>query len=82
MEKGAFMIPLPSSIDNHQYLNAKNHEKIGLGITHEESDSSENLMKKLSDVIEKHRYLDWENVKKDILHIKAANNIYEFIKKN
>ena len=39
-------------------------------------------MKKLSDVIEKHRYLDWENVKKDILHIKAAINIYEFIKKN
>ena len=82
LEKGAFMIPLPSSIDNHQYLNAKNHEKIGLGITHEESDSSESLMKKLRDVIEKHRYLDWENVKKDIIHIKAANNIYEFIKKN
>ena len=82
MEKGAFMIPLPSSIDNHQYLNAKNLEKIGLGITHEESDSSVNLMEKLRDVIEKHRYLNWENVKKDILHIKAAKNIYEFIKKN
>ena len=61
LKRGALIIPLPTSIDNHQVENAKSIQKMKMGILHEEKDDIEELKNKLKDIIEKKLYLDWKN---------------------
>ena len=72
--RGALMVPLPLSIDNHQVENAKSIEKIKMGILHEEKENLEELKNKLKDIIEKKLYLDWKNYSSSE-HINASKII-------
>ena len=60
LSKGMLMIPLPSSIDNHQYLNAKNILDIKMGIIHEEADGINKLNEKIKKIINDKAYLNWQ----------------------
>ena len=72
------MIPLPNSIDNHQYENAKKIEDTGMGILHEEDEDISNLTDKISEIIKDRKYINW---KKNELtsHVNAANDIVKHI---
>ena len=76
MSRGMLMIPLPSSIDNHQFFNAKYIEGTGMGIIHNQSDKFEILNKKLSDIIEQKTYNKWKE-KNNLEHINAATKIVD-----
>ena len=78
MKKGALMIPLPNSIDNHQYENAKKIEDMGMGILHEEDEDISYLTDKLNGIIKDKKYINW---KKNELtnHLNAANEIVKHI---
>jgi UDP-N-acetylglucosamine--N-acetylmuramyl-(pentapeptide) pyrophosphoryl-undecaprenol N-acetylglucosamine transferase len=60
LSKGMLMIPLPSSIDNHQYLNAKHILDIKMGIIHEEADGINKLNEKIKKIINDKAYLNWQ----------------------
>ena len=60
LSKGMLMIPLPSSIDNHQYLNAKNILDIKRGIINEEADGINKLNEKIKKIINDKAYLNWQ----------------------
>jgi UDP-N-acetylglucosamine--N-acetylmuramyl-(pentapeptide) pyrophosphoryl-undecaprenol N-acetylglucosamine transferase len=60
LSKGMLMIPLPSSIDNHQYLNAKHILDIKMGVIHEEADGIDKLNKKIKKIINQKTYLNWQ----------------------
>ena len=60
LSKGMLMIPLPSSIDNHQYLNAKHILDIKMGIIHEEADGINKLNEKIKKIINQKTYLNWQ----------------------
>ena len=60
LSKGMLMIPLPSSIDNHQYLNAKHILDIKMGIIHEEADGINKLKEKIKKIINDKAYLNWQ----------------------
>ena len=60
LKRGAVIIPLATSIDNHQVKNAKIITKMNMGILHEEKDGKEKLINKLKEVIEKKLYLNWK----------------------
>ena len=51
MSKGVLMIPLPSSIDNHQFYNAKHIESINMGIIHLEESGETALKEKINSII-------------------------------
>ena len=78
------IIPLPTSIDNHQLENAKSIQTNGLGIIHEEKDSLEELKKKIISIIDKKIYQKW---KKDTyaIHLNSTkiivDKIIEFIER-
>ena len=72
------MIPLPTSIDNHQLENAKNIQRMGMGIYHEEVYGKEKLINSLQDLIKKELYLDWKNHNIDD-HSNASNIIIKNI---
>ena len=74
LKRGALIIPLPTSIDNHQVENAKSIQKINMGIMHEEEDDKEELKNKIKNIIEKKLYLDWRNYHKSE-HIDASKII-------
>ena len=78
MKKGALMIPLPNSIDNHQYENAKKIEDMGMGILHEEDEDISYLTDKINEIIKDKKYINW---KKNELtnHVNAANEIVKHI---
>ena len=80
MSRGMLMIPLPSSIDNHQFFNAKHIEGIGMGIIHNQSDKFEILNKKLSDIIEQKTYNKWKE-KNNLEHINATTKIVDEVTK-
>ncbi len=54
------MIPLATSIDNHQVENAKIIAKMNMGVLHEEQDGKDKLINKLKELIEKKLYLNWK----------------------
>ena len=74
MGRGMVMIPLPSSIDNHQFYNAKHIETIGMGIVHSQEDGLSDLEMKLSQVIDEKIYNDWKT-KTNLEHLNAASLI-------
>ena len=74
MSKGVLMIPLPSSIDNHQFYNAKHIESINMGIIHLEESGETALKEKIDSIISQRLFNKWkENNNMD--HIKAAHTI-------
>ena len=73
------MIPLPSAIDNHQLENAKQIEKLKMGLIFEESASPSVLQEKLINIIEKKIYLDWQNNSNSIDHFQAAERMLSSI---
>jgi UDP-N-acetylglucosamine--N-acetylmuramyl-(pentapeptide) pyrophosphoryl-undecaprenol N-acetylglucosamine transferase len=74
MGRGMVMVPLPSSIDNHQFYNAKYIENIGMGIVHSQENGLSDLEIKLSQVIDKKIYNDWKS-KTNLEHLNAASFI-------
>ena len=78
MKKGALMIPLPNSIDNHQYENAKKIEDMGMGILHEEDEDISYLTDKLNEIIKDKKYVNWKKNELTI-HVNAANEIVKHI---
>ena len=70
--KGMVMIPLPQSIDNHQYFNALFYEKNCQGKIFEEKDSLDNLSDLLDSIIHKNSHEDWKKVKPPIDHMRAT----------
>jgi UDP-N-acetylglucosamine--N-acetylmuramyl-(pentapeptide) pyrophosphoryl-undecaprenol N-acetylglucosamine transferase len=79
LNRGCMMIPLPSSIDNHQLENARQVEKLNMGLIYEESASPQALQEKLINIIEKKMYLDWQNNTTSIDHFQAAERMLSSI---
>ena len=70
-------VPLPSSIDNHQYLNAKYYEEKGYcWLLKQEDFNIENLFNLIIEIMKDKKKLEskYENMKKDY-----ANNVYNVI---
>ncbi len=74
LKRGSLMIPLPTSIDNHQLENAKSIQRMGMGILHEEGYGKEKLINSLQDLINNRLYIDWKNHNKNN-HVNATNII-------
>jgi len=81
MSKGLLMIPLPSSIDNHQFYNAKHIEKINMGLIHEQKDGFEDLSTKLEEILHQKTYNKWKN-NLNTDHLLSAANIANQVLKN
>ena len=81
LRKGLVMIPLPSSIDNHQLFNANNIKKLDMGLVHEELESIKSLSKKLKNIIETKLYLEWSQRDSNIDHFQAARRMLSSILK-
>ncbi|MDO7750701.1 MAG: UDP-N-acetylglucosamine--N-acetylmuramyl-(pentapeptide) pyrophosphoryl-undecaprenol N-acetylglucosamine transferase, partial [SAR86 cluster bacterium] len=79
LSRGCIMIPLPSAIDNHQLENAKQIEKLNMGLIYEESASPQALQEKLINVIEKKMHLSWQNNTNSIDHFQAAERMLSSI---
>ena len=79
LRRGCIMIPLPSAIDNHQLENAKQIEKLNMGLIYEESASPQALQEKLINVIEKKMHLSWQNNTNSIDHFQAAERMLSSI---
>ena len=67
------MIPLPSSIDNHQYFNALFYEKNNQGRIFQEKDSLDNLSYLLKSTINKKTFEHWKKKEPPIDHSRAAS---------
>jgi UDP-N-acetylglucosamine--N-acetylmuramyl-(pentapeptide) pyrophosphoryl-undecaprenol N-acetylglucosamine transferase len=77
MNKGMIMIPLSSSIDNHQLYNAKFFRDNGSGEIFQESEEISSLIARFKEIIRNKRYKDWQ---KDYSNTrKATEIIYEHI---
>ncbi|MDA9343271.1 UDP-N-acetylglucosamine--N-acetylmuramyl-(pentapeptide) pyrophosphoryl-undecaprenol N-acetylglucosamine transferase, partial [Gammaproteobacteria bacterium] len=74
MSKGVIMIPLPSSIDNHQFYNAKHIESINMGIIHLEESGETALKEKIDSIISQRLFNKWKE-NNNMNHIKAAQTI-------
>ena len=77
------IIPLPTSVDNHQVENAKSIEREGKGIMHEQKDHINKLKEKIKSIIENKTYLKWmylrhtdhiESSKKIVKHLETYLN--------
>ena len=75
------MIPLPSSIDNHQFYNAKHIEKINMGFIHEQKDGFEDLSSKLEEIFNQKTYNKWKNSQNNDHLLSAANIANQVIEK-
>ena len=60
VNRGVLIIPLPTSIDNHQIANAKIIEKMNMGMVHYQNESIENLKQKISSIIENKTFRNWK----------------------
>ena len=80
--RGMIMIPLPKSIDNHQYSNALFYEKNEQGRIFQEKDSLENLSNLLRSIIHKKIFEDWKKKKPPIDHSRAASLMLSEIHKD
>ena len=78
LRRGALIIPLASSIDNHQVENAKSIEKMNMGVLHEEKDGKTELINRLKEVIEKKLYLNWKKYNVND-HVKASKVILKHL---
>ena len=81
LRRGSLMIPLPSSIDNHQLLNAMYISDLGMGLIHNEFESNESLSKKLKHIIEQKIYLKWSETENNLNHFQAAGTMLSSILK-
>jgi len=81
MSRGLLMIPLPSSIDNHQFYNAKHIEKINMGFIHEQKDGFEDLSSKLEEIFNQKTYNKWKNSQNTDHLLSAANIANQVIEK-
>ena len=81
LKRGLVIIPLPSAIDNHQLLNAKNIVSLDMGLIHEESQAIESLIQKLQKVIEAKIYEQWSNKESNLDHFQAAARMLSSILK-
>ena len=81
LRRGCLMIPLPSSIDNHQLLNATYISDLDMGLIHTEHESIESLSQKLKHIIEKKLYLKWSETESDLDHFQAAGTMLSSILK-
>jgi UDP-N-acetylglucosamine--N-acetylmuramyl-(pentapeptide) pyrophosphoryl-undecaprenol N-acetylglucosamine transferase len=85
LNRGAIIIPLPTSIDNHQFYNARHIEKMKMGITHQQTQSLENLKQILSNIIKNETYVSWkENANKTNINSSTiiVNQVEEYFKIN
>ena len=85
LKRGLIMIPLPTSIDNHQLKNAQCIERINMGILHEQKEHINSLKDKVENIISKKIFVNWKSAD-NTTHIysveKIIENIEEFFKKN
>ena len=65
------MIPLPTSIDNHQYFNAVFYEEKKQGKIFQEKDSLDSLSYLLRKTIHEKIYNDWKKIEPPIDHSRA-----------
>ena len=72
-KRGMIMIPLPESIDNHQYFNAVFYEENNQGKIFQEKDSLDSLSYLLRKIIHEKIYQNWEKKEPPIDHSKAAS---------
>ena len=71
-KRGMIMIPLPESIDNHQYFNAVFYEENNQGKIFQEKDSLDSLSYLLRKIIHEKIYQNWEKKEPPIDHSRAA----------
>ena len=71
-KRGMIMIPLPKSIDNHQYFNAVFYERNNQGQIFQEKDSLDSLSNILGRIIHEKIYEDWKKKEPPIDHSRAA----------
>ena len=79
--RGCLMIPLPSSIDNHQLLNAQEISNLKKGLIHEEHESLDLLSNRLQKIYNKKLYLNWQNPVSKIDHLQASKRMLSSILK-
>ena len=72
-KRGMIMIPLPTSIDNHQYFNAVFYEENNQGKIFQEKDSLDSLSSLIRQIIHEKIYQDWKKKKPPIDHSRAAS---------
>ena len=80
LKRGVIVIPLPTSIDNHQVENAKIIEQIQMGIIHDQKDSLDILLSKIYNIIKNKTFLDWKK-NSNQSHNKSSEIIISHIKK-
>ena len=76
------MIPLPTSIDNHQYFNAVFYEENNQGKVFQEKDSLDNLSYLLRKIIYEKIYQNWKKIEPPIDHSRAASLMLNEIHKD
>ena len=79
LKRGCLMIPLPSAIDNHQLENARQVEKLGLGVIYEESEPVSELQEKLKNIINQKKYLTWQTSAPQTDHFQASERMLSSI---
>ena len=72
------MIPLPTSVDNHQVENAKYIESENMGIMHQEKHGLE-LYWRINQIIANKIYLDWQKKSIKFNHLNASKIILEHV---
>ena len=81
LRRGVFVIPLPTSIDNHQVENAKIIEDIKMGVMHQQHKSLKELRENVYEIIRNKTFLDWKK-NSNLSHIKSKeiiiSNIHKF----
>jgi UDP-N-acetylglucosamine--N-acetylmuramyl-(pentapeptide) pyrophosphoryl-undecaprenol N-acetylglucosamine transferase len=85
LNRGAVIIPLPTSIDNHQFHNARHIENMKMGIIHQQNESLKNLKKILSNIIKNKTFISWkENANKTNINSTniIVNQVEEYFKIN
>ena len=80
LRRGVVIIPLPTSIDNHQVENAKSIERQGKGIMHEQKDDIKKLKEKIKGIIENKTFYKWM-YKSNSSHIFSSKNIVDQLEK-
>ena len=81
-KRGMIMIPLPTSIDNHQYFNAVFYEEKNQGRIFQEKDSLDSLSYLLRKIIHEKTYQDWKKKEPPIDHSRAASLMLNEIHKD
>ncbi len=78
LRRGLVIIPLPTSVDNHQVENAKSIEREGKGIMHEQKDHINKLKEKIKSIIENKTYLKWMYLR-NTSHIESSKKIVKHL---